>query len=521
MAYTDLRDQIDPEPRRPLPRNVEVEQKLLGGILFDSSLYRGIANIVSPEDFSLAVHARIFEAIGNLIESGSNANPAAALAHLFNGDAALRTLGGGQYLSELAKSVPTLSAVPDYAKLVSDLALRRELITDLYDPKAGQTVSGILEDHRERLSRIAIGAGLAGINPRALKDLPVPERRFIVTPWIPMRRATGLYGSGGIGKTTLMQMLCTSAALDPAKFSNANWLGLPVLHCRSVLLFCEDDLDEMHARQEEINRAYGCSFDDLGDMLWLPRLGEDNTLIAFENGKACRTAFFYELLDVTNSHGARLAVWDTLTDVFGGSEIDRGQARRFVQEGPSYMAREIDGSVIACAHPSVAGIKNGTGSSGSTGWDGAFRSRLYLSSPKDDENEEVANTNERILTRVKANWAKIGETIPMQWRDGVFLADRPAGGIVGSIEKRTCERVFMDLFDTAESLKQPLSSNISARNYAPRLFGRLPKTQREGFGTREFDEAMRRLIGREIHNEKYGRKGDERWRLSRLPQPMG
>jgi hypothetical protein len=68
---------------------------------------------------------------------------------------------------------------------------------------------------------------LFGIDPRALEGQPVPARRFVVTPWIPMGRATGLYGAGGVGKTTLMQMLCTATALNPAKFPNANWLGLP------------------------------------------------------------------------------------------------------------------------------------------------------------------------------------------------------------------------------------------------------------------------------------------------------
>jgi AAA domain len=218
-----------------------------------------------------------------------------------------------------------------------------------------------------------------------------------------------------------------------------------VQRCRSVLLFCEDDLDEMHARQEEINRSYGCTFADLGDMLWVPRLGTDTTLMTFENGHASRTPAFYELFTVIKRHHAQLAVWDTLTDVFGGSEIDRGQARRFVQEGPGYVAREIDGSVICCAHPSLSGINSGKGTSGSTGWDGAFRSRLYLSAPREDDNGAPSGTDERLLTRMKSNWAKVGATIPMCWRDGVFITDGPPGEVIGSIERRTCDHVFIDM----------------------------------------------------------------------------
>jgi hypothetical protein len=95
----------------------------------------------------------------------------------------------------------------------------------------------------------------------------VPQREWMVPDWIPLRRATGLYGAPGAGKTSLMQMLVTAAALDPVRFPNATWLGLPVRKCRSVLFFCEDDEDEMHYRQEQINRLYGCTYDDLGEML--------------------------------------------------------------------------------------------------------------------------------------------------------------------------------------------------------------------------------------------------------------
>jgi RecA-family ATPase len=510
------------EPPRQLPSNVEAEQGLIGAVLRDNRIYALAAAIARPGHFAWAVHARIWEAIGKMIDDHRVAD-AVTLAHLFAEDEDLKARGGAKYLRVLVESVVTMSAAPDYALEVVRLARRRETITELgldialeslYRDDMG--IEEILGELHERTCRIIANGTrgrLAGFDPRTLAGLPVPVRRFIVTPWIPMRRATGLYGTGGIGKTTLMQMLCTSTALDPAKFPSANWLGLPVLHCRSVLLFCEDDLDEMHARQAEINRVYGCTFDDLGDMLWVPRLGEDTTLIAFEDGSARRTPAFYELLATIKAHRARLAVWDTLTDVFGGSEIERSQARRFVQEGPAYVAREIDGSVVCCAHPSLTGIKSGTGSSGSTGWDGAFRSRLYMSSPKEDDGE-APDTDERVLTRIKANWAKIGERIPMHWHEGVFIADRLPGSIIGSIECRSAESVFLDMTDQTMAENQPISSNSRAGNYAPRLFARRP--DREGFRAKDFEAAMQRLFARgDIVNAPYGRKGDERTRIVR------
>jgi RecA-family ATPase len=172
----------------------------------------------------------------------------------------------------------------------------------------------------------------------------------------------------------------------------------------------------------------------------------------------------------------------------------------------------IDGSCICCAHPSLAGIKSGSGSSGSTGWDGAFRSRLYLS-PKEDDGDTAADADARILTRVKSNWACVGETIPMRWREGVFIADRPATGIIGSIERRTAERVFLDLLAATTVEKQPVSSNSRSGNYAAKLFATRPN--RDGFTKEHFAAAMQRLFAnRAIDNVTYGRKGDERTRIA-------
>ena len=94
-----------------------------------------------------------------------------------------------------------------------------------------------------------------------------------------MKRATSLYGSGGEGKTLLAQTLATACAIG------AKWLGLTVRQCNSILFFAEDDIDEMHRRQADINNCYGCDFADLGAMRWLPRLGDDNTLMSFDSNR--------------------------------------------------------------------------------------------------------------------------------------------------------------------------------------------------------------------------------------------
>jgi RecA-family ATPase len=345
------------------------------------------------------------------------------------------------------------------------------------------------------------------IDPATFDGKPIPERQWLAQDWVPMRRVTGLYGLGGEGKTMLAQMLATACAIG------GRWLGLPTRRCKSLLLFCEDDAEEMQRRQEAINHHYECDFADLGAIRWLPRLGHDNVLMTFEAGRGRLTPLFDDLCRGAADHGAELIVVDTLADVFCGSENDRAQARAFVQMALGALARETGAAVIVLAHPSLTGANSGIGSSGSTGWLGTFRSHLFLTTPKPEEGEPPER-DIRELTRVKANFARRGETIELEWKDNVFVPTHAPSGILGSIERRNCEAVFLDLLDKTTEEGQPVSSNTRAGNFAPRLFAARPERQR--FKKADFEHAMQALFAAgQIRPEPYGRKGDERYRIAR------
>lgn len=348
-------------------------------------------------------------------------------------------------------------------------------------------------------------APFTAIDPTTLEGQPVPQRQWLVRDWIPLRRATSLYGAGGEGKTLLAQMLATAAAI------RGKWLELPVRQCNSILMFCEDDTEEMHRRQEDINAYYGCTYRDLGAMRWYPRLGDENALMTFENGRALHTPLYDRLLAAAAQHDAGLVITDTLADVFPGNENDRAQARLFAQSALGHIARLTGAASLTLAHPSLAGLGNGSSGSGSTSWKGTFRSQLYLEPPRSEEGEP-SEPDVRILRRAKANYARRDETIEIRWKAGVFVPVHQATGIIASIEKRTCERVFLDLLAKVTAEKQPVSFNSRAGNYAPRLFGRRP--DRERFKRADFEIAMQSLFAqREIINAPYGRRGDERTRI--------
>ena len=350
-------------------------------------------------------------------------------------------------------------------------------------------------------------------DPITLQDKPVPPLRWIVPQWVPRSRVTGLYGPGGEGKTLLSQQLMTACALGQP------WIGQRVVRIKTLGVFCEDDADELHRRQADINRIYDCEFADLENMKWLARLGCDNLLLTF-NGHPTLTPFWHQVLDEAREFGAQLVVVDTVADTFGGDENDRSQVRFYIQAALGGLARALDGAVLATAHPSRAGmLKDGTGDSGSTGWDAGFRSRLSLRTPQPDrdghgEPLDEADPYARVLQRKKANYAPREDEIELFWKEGVFYPKLSTSGFLGSIDRRRCEDVFLALLDATNSENQPVSSNSRAGNYAPRLFVRRPERDRCKNG--DFERAMQALFAQKrITNVEYGRTGDTRTRIVR------
>jgi len=146
---------------RTPPHNTEAEQALLGAILVNNNAYEKVSDYLRPEHFYDPVHERIYAAIGTLINRGQIADPK-TLRGVFENDPALVTVGGAQYLGDLAASVITIINAADYGQLIHDLHLRRQLIElgedvvndayrqDLEDPATKQ-----IESTEQRLFELA------------------------------------------------------------------------------------------------------------------------------------------------------------------------------------------------------------------------------------------------------------------------------------------------------------------------------------------------------------------------------
>ena len=170
-----------------------------------------------------------------------------------------------------------------------------------------------------------------------------------------------------------------------------------------------------------------------------------------------------EILD----HKARLAVLDTAADTFGGNENIRPEVRQFIGTA-SASAKQMRGAVLLLAHPSRAGLASGEGDGGNTAWNASVRSRLYLSRPKADSDDQP-DDNRRILTRKKANYAGRGDAVDLIWQDGYFAVERAATGIFSTIAKHSADDVFMDALQRLNTQGRNVSESPHSGKFAPKV----------------------------------------------------
>ena len=110
-----------------LPHDIEAEQQLLGAIINDNNAFDRVSGLVQAKHFIDPVHSEIFEVAATRIERNQLVSPI-TLKGIFKDHPGMRELGGAEYLVRLSGCAIASFWVADYAKIVRDTALRRELI---------------------------------------------------------------------------------------------------------------------------------------------------------------------------------------------------------------------------------------------------------------------------------------------------------------------------------------------------------------------------------------------------------
>ena len=109
------------------PSNLEAEQALIGSILVNNDIIDEVENIVKSTTFYDPGHVKIYEVIESLNNKGMIANPI-TLKNFFEKDNMLNEVGGTEYLVKLTRFSGSTKQAVDYAKVIHEMYLRRELI---------------------------------------------------------------------------------------------------------------------------------------------------------------------------------------------------------------------------------------------------------------------------------------------------------------------------------------------------------------------------------------------------------
>ncbi|HAY41660.1 MAG TPA: replicative DNA helicase [Gammaproteobacteria bacterium] len=132
---------MDIEKAKIPPNSIDSEQSVLGGLLLHNDAWDNVADILTESDFYSSAHQIIFNAIVLMLEHGKPADILTVKEQVKKtGDE--ETIGGFQYLANIAENTPSISNIEAYAKHVRELSVYRQLIAvsqdianSAYNPK--------------------------------------------------------------------------------------------------------------------------------------------------------------------------------------------------------------------------------------------------------------------------------------------------------------------------------------------------------------------------------------------------
>lgn len=109
------------------PQDLDAEVSVLGSLMLDKDAIIHVADILTPRDFYHPAHQKIYEVVLELFERGEPID-ILTVSHKLKGKKIFKDVGGTEYLSELVSRVPTSAHIEQYATIVKEKHIRREII---------------------------------------------------------------------------------------------------------------------------------------------------------------------------------------------------------------------------------------------------------------------------------------------------------------------------------------------------------------------------------------------------------
>ncbi len=120
-------DSVQKSFTRLPPHSEDAEQSLLGAVLLDGDVLTDVMGLLVAEDFYATSHQKIYTACTRLFNDGRRVDAIMIKDELAR-TSDLERIGGEEYLTRLVALVPSAAGAEDYARIVSEKAVRRSLI---------------------------------------------------------------------------------------------------------------------------------------------------------------------------------------------------------------------------------------------------------------------------------------------------------------------------------------------------------------------------------------------------------
>ncbi len=359
------------EAIRPIPRNKEAEQVVLGSAMLEpqEALPR-VAPRLRPEHFYFTAHREVYKAILRLYEK-ADAPDTLAVANYLEEQGKLDQVGGRAYLSELLSRVTTVAALDHYVDIVEVKALRRglidggariselgyredmelenaldraeELIYKLSRRGTAQeywSLSDFLQDHVDELEELHKDP-----ERRPARSLSTGFSKFDdLTSGLHPSNLLVLAGRPGTGKTSLALDIARDAALRQKKTVGFFSMEMPKEQILERLLCSQARVDLHRLRAGYLPAAkWGQIAEAAGQI-------NDAVVLVDDTPAAPVLSIRSKARRMNSEYGLDLIIVDYLQLIDAGVRTDiREQEISYISRSLKGLARELNVPVIACS----------------------------------------------------------------------------------------------------------------------------------------------------------------------------
>ncbi len=212
--YTARQEANDELLGRKMPFNLLAEQSLLGSILIDPASFDKVADKVAAADFYIEEHQQIFSAMHELFLTSQNIDVVTLIDMLVQ-KGVYNKSGGEQYIGTLLEVVPSALNIQDYARIVKDKSVLRQLIDVCAEVSETayaeqESVASVLDNAENKIFAIAQGRDTKNFRTirEVIGDVYAHLKDMNENPEASQGTATGFSGLdrllAGMGKSDLI-----------------------------------------------------------------------------------------------------------------------------------------------------------------------------------------------------------------------------------------------------------------------------------------------------------------------------